>query len=166
MLPAGFDIRAIQIFVLVVDLGGMTPAASSLGISQSAVSQAIASLEKSTNMQLFNRNIRPISLTSAGDRLYLHGNTLLTAAKNTFNEVRSKELKSFSNVTIAMFESFANTIGHLITRDLSDQFQQQMQVCVCARRIHCHSLSNINLFFFSVSFSSLCFFRAFSFFRA
>lgn len=123
MLPAGFDIRAIQIFVLVVDLGGMTPAASSLGISQSAVSQAIASLEKSTDMQLFNRNIRPISLTSAGDRLYLHGNTLLTAAKNTFNEVRSKELKSFSNVTIAMFESFANTIGHLITRDLSDQLE-------------------------------------------
>jgi hypothetical protein len=41
-------------------------------------------------------------------------------------------------------------------RDLSDQFQQQMQVCVCARRIHCHhghSLSNIDMSFsFFVSF--------------
>lgn len=123
MLPAGFDLRAIQIFVLVADLGGMTPAASRLGISQSAVSQAIASLEKLTDTQLFNRTIRPMALTSAGDRLYLHGNALLTAAKNTFNEVRKKERKSFSNVTIAMFESFANTIGHLITRDLRDQVE-------------------------------------------
>ena len=98
-------------------------AASRLGISHSAVSQAIGSLEKLTNTQLFDRNIRPMALTSAGDRLYLHGNALLTAAKNTFNEVRKKERKSFSNVTIAMFESFANTIGHLITRDLRDQVE-------------------------------------------
>ena len=123
MLPAGFDLRAIQIFVLVADLGGMTPAASRMGISQSAVSQAIASLEKLTDTKLFDRNIRPMALTSAGDRLYLHGNALLTAAKNTFNEVRKKERKSFSSVTIAMFESCANTIGHLITRDLRDQVE-------------------------------------------
>jgi DNA-binding transcriptional LysR family regulator len=123
VLPAGFDLRTIQIFVLVADLGGMTQAASRLGISQSAVSQAIASLEKLTDTRLFDRNIRPMALTSAGDRLYLHGNALLTAAKNTFNEVRKKERKSFSNVTIAMFESFANTIGHLVTRDLRDQIE-------------------------------------------
>tara|TARA_R110002096_G_scaffold257381_1_gene450812 strand:+ start:142116 stop:143078 length:963 start_codon:yes stop_codon:yes gene_type:complete len=123
VLPAGFDLRAIQIFVLVADLGGMTQAAMRLGISQSAVSQAIASIEKLTDTQLFDRNMRPMALTSAGDRLYLHGNALLAAAKNTFNEVRKKERKSFSNVTIAMLESFANTIGHLVIRDLRDQVE-------------------------------------------
>ena len=93
MLPAGFDLRAIQIFMIVADLGGMTQAASRLDISQSAVSQAIASLEKLTDTQLFDRNIRPMALTSAGDRLYLHGDALLNSAKNTFNEVRKKKPK-------------------------------------------------------------------------
>jgi DNA-binding transcriptional LysR family regulator len=123
VLPAGFDLRAIQIFVLVADLGGMTQAASRLGISQSAVSQAIASLEKLTDTGLLNRKVRPMGLTPAGDRLYSHGNALLAAAKNTFNEVRKVDRKSFSNVTIAMFESFANTIGHLVTRDLRGQVE-------------------------------------------
>lgn len=123
MLPAGFDLRAIQIFVLVVDLGGMTHAANHLGISQSAVSQAIASLEKLTETQLFDRNIRPMALTYAGDRLYTHGNALLVAANNTFIEVRKKERKSFSNITIAMLESFANTIGHLVSRELHEHVE-------------------------------------------
>lgn len=123
MLPAGFDLRAIQIFMIVADLGGMTQAASRLGISQSAVSQAIASLEKLTDTQLFDRNIRPMALTSAGDRLYIHGDALLNSAKNTFNEVRKRDRKSFSNVTIAMFESLANSIGHLVTHELSDQVE-------------------------------------------
>lgn len=123
MLPTGFDLRAIQIFVLVAELGGMTPAATRLGISQSAVSQTIASLEKLTDTQLFNRNIRPMALTSAGTTLYKLGNELLASAKKAFNEIRKTESAAFSNVTIAMFESFANTIGHLITRDLRDQVE-------------------------------------------
>ena len=123
MLPAGFDLRAIQIFVLVADLGGMTPAAARLGISQSAVSQTIASLEKLTDTKLFDRNIRPMALTSAGATLYEQGKGLLTSAKNTFQNVRKKDRKSFSNITIAMLESFANTIGHLIMRDLKHQVE-------------------------------------------
>lgn len=123
MLPAGFDLRTIQIFILVADLGGMTPAAERLGISQSAVSQAIAGLEKLTDTKLFDRNIRPLALTNAGDLLYQHGNNLLAVAKDTFHEVRKKNRKSFSNVTIAMLESFAGTVGHLIIRDLKDQVE-------------------------------------------
>lgn len=123
MLPTGFDLRAIQIFVLVADLGGMTPAATRLGISQSAVSQTIASLEKLMDTQLFDRNIRPMALTASGTSLYEQGVTLLSSAKNTFHDVRKKGQKSFSNVTIAMLESFANTIGHLIMRDLKQQVE-------------------------------------------
>ncbi len=121
MLPAGFDLRTIQIFILVADLGGMTQAAARLGISQSAVSQAISALEKLTETLLFDRNIRPLALTTAGDVLYKYGNDLLATAKNTFHEVRKKDRKSFSNVKIAMLESFANTTGHLIIRDLHHQ---------------------------------------------
>src|SRR5262249_58201543 len=49
---------------------GFTAAAADLGITQAAVSQRIAALEKELRVSLFDRRAGRIALTGAGERLY------------------------------------------------------------------------------------------------
>ena len=49
------DMRALKAFLAVLDNGGMTAAAGALGLTQSAVSQAVARLEKSLDVDLIDR---------------------------------------------------------------------------------------------------------------
>ena len=54
--PSPLDLRALQAFVAVCETGSMTAAARRLGLSQSAVSQSIASLEREQGTALFDRD--------------------------------------------------------------------------------------------------------------
>ena len=62
-------LRHFKIFVTVCDAMNMTLAAESLYMSQSAVSQAIAELEKYYDIRLFERLSRKLYLTQAGEKL-------------------------------------------------------------------------------------------------
>lgn len=61
--------RNLQIFVTVAELGKMTEAARALYITQSSVSQAIASIEQEYGVVLFERLSRGLFLTDAGKEL-------------------------------------------------------------------------------------------------
>ena len=65
-LPPGFDLHALEVFLLTAELGGMTQSAQHLGLTQSAVSQMIAKLEAGLGTSLFDRTIRPLALTDSG----------------------------------------------------------------------------------------------------
>src|SRR5215510_11223150 len=56
----------LKSFVTVVDQGGFTAASRRLGLSQPAVSRAIAALEKELGLPLLIRGRDGISLTEAG----------------------------------------------------------------------------------------------------
>jgi DNA-binding transcriptional LysR family regulator len=60
------EIEDIQAFVAVADAGGLSPAASRLGVSKSIVSRRLARLEKSLGATLLTRNTRGAALTEAG----------------------------------------------------------------------------------------------------
>ncbi|MBJ3774668.1 LysR family transcriptional regulator [Acuticoccus mangrovi] len=109
-LPAAFDIRAIRIFLTVADAGGMTAAGRRLGLTQSSVSQAIATLEEAAGVALFDRNQRPIGLTPAGAVLRDRGAALIAAASDAFLAVAGGTGRPAS-LTLAMAESVANTVG-------------------------------------------------------
>ncbi len=57
-------------FTVVVREGSFTRAAAQLGVSQSALSHTISTLEKRLGLKLLNRTTRSISPTEAGERLY------------------------------------------------------------------------------------------------
>jgi len=57
-------------FLTVAREGNFTRSASTLGITQSALSQAIKSLEAHLKIRLFTRTTRSVSLTEAGERLF------------------------------------------------------------------------------------------------
>ncbi len=111
-LPPGFDLHALEVFLLTAELGGMTQSAQHLGFTQSAVSQLIAKLETGLGTTLFDRTIRPLALTDSGAALFELGSGLLAAAKNIVGEVRDGSQLPRAQLTIAMSESLAN---HLTT---------------------------------------------------
>lgn len=63
---AALDIEDLQTFVEVADAGGVTSAASRLGISKSMVSRRLVRLEAELGVQLLARTTRGASLTEAG----------------------------------------------------------------------------------------------------
>jgi DNA-binding transcriptional LysR family regulator len=70
-------IRRIELFVRAAEAGGFARAANSLSITPSAVSHAIADLEKNLGVPLFHRTTRQLRLTAEGEDIYLRGCELL-----------------------------------------------------------------------------------------
>lgn len=63
------DTRRLETFLAVVDTGSFTAAADELGVTQPAVSQAVAALERELGGPLFHRARRGVRLTDAGEAL-------------------------------------------------------------------------------------------------
>ena len=55
-----------SVFAEVVEAGSFASAARQLGVSRSAVSKAVANLERNLNARFFNRSTRHLTLTEAG----------------------------------------------------------------------------------------------------
>lgn len=70
-------IRRLELLVRAAEAGSFSRAASSLDLTPSAVSHAIADLEKNLGVSLFHRTTRQLRLTSEGEGIYLRGRELL-----------------------------------------------------------------------------------------
>ena len=82
------NLRQLQCFVQAADAGTMTSAAERLGMSQSAVSLAVAALEDSLGAQLLiRRRSRGLALTDAGRRLLPQARELLAHAEDVRADV-------------------------------------------------------------------------------
>lgn len=109
-LPAEFDLHGLEVFVLTVELGGMTACAQQLRITQSAVSQTITRLEQGIGAPLFDRSLRPLGLTPAGRALHERARKLLAAARSAYDEVREGAQQPIDQLTVGMSESLANLL--------------------------------------------------------
>ena len=72
------QVRAIRVLCVVADEGSFSAAARSLGMTQSAVSQHVAALEREAGLPLVDRGTRPLELTEAGAVLVRHGRMVTT----------------------------------------------------------------------------------------
>ena len=63
-------LNEMEAFVRVVDLGGFTDAARKMGLSKSAVSKHVASLEERLGARLLNRTTRRVNPTDIGLAFY------------------------------------------------------------------------------------------------
>jgi DNA-binding transcriptional LysR family regulator len=65
------DLNALGTFLLVAEERSFRAAADRMGVTRSAVSQTMRRLEESIGIALVQRTTRSVSLTEAGERLYL-----------------------------------------------------------------------------------------------
>ncbi|MFC7275769.1 LysR family transcriptional regulator [Paractinoplanes rhizophilus] len=78
------QLRQLEALVAVADAGTFTDAAASLGLSQAAVSRAVAALETALGVRLLERTTRHVSPTATGARV-------LPAARRVLAEVAHLE---------------------------------------------------------------------------
>lgn len=63
-------LRAMEVFVRIVESGSLTAAASALGVSAPSVVRSLAALERALGVRLLNRTTRRSSLTDEGREYY------------------------------------------------------------------------------------------------
>lgn len=85
------QLRAMGVFACVVEKNSFSGAARELGITTSAVSQQIRSLEHDMEVVLLNRSTRKLSLTEAGQAFFHSCQEMLSAAER--GRVRINELR-------------------------------------------------------------------------
>lgn len=79
-MDAGPPLRDVACFVRVAQRLSFSAAAADLGMSQPAVSQTIARLERALGVRLFVRTSREVQLTDAGKMLLPHAEALIDQA--------------------------------------------------------------------------------------
>jgi DNA-binding transcriptional LysR family regulator len=82
-------IRHFKIFIAVCDRMNMTAAAKTLYMSQSAVSQAIAELERYYGIRLFERLSRKLYLTQAGEKLLSYARHMIRMSAEAETEMKT-----------------------------------------------------------------------------
>ena len=121
ILPPEFSLHALEVFVMTVELGGMSQCAAHLQVTQSAVSQTIAKLESSIGTPLFDRSMRPLGLTTSGRTLFERARRLIGLARSTYDEVREGANLPLASLTVAMSFSLANQLTAAIMAGLGDR---------------------------------------------
>jgi len=112
------DLRQVQCFVAAAAGGTMTAAAGELHLSQSAVSLAVAGLERRLGVQLLvRRRARPLLLTPAGRRLLPTARELLTSAEDL-----RREAAATSGVAGPLTVGCFTTLAPLVLPELLDAF--------------------------------------------
>lgn len=111
MSNIGFDLKSLEVFVAIVEAGGMTAAGQRLGMTQSSVSQSLANLEQSLRVQLLDRSQRPPMLTPLGRQFYERADQLLDTARQVSLDFRRKEQTTLKHVRIALVDSLATSVG-------------------------------------------------------
>jgi DNA-binding transcriptional LysR family regulator len=110
------DVRRLRVLREVIARGSFSGAADSLHLSQSAVSQQIAVLEREVGIPLLERTSEGPKLTSAGEALMEHGDAVICRL-----EEAERELAQIAGLEGGRFRlsSFPTASATLMTRALS-----------------------------------------------
>ncbi len=110
---SGFDFnlfRAMEVFAAVVETRQVTRAAKLLGITQSAASQHIKSLEDALGTRLLDRAVKPIEPTRAGMSLHRRAVRVLNEIEDLKTDVRRLDSAPLPLLRIGMLASIATTL--------------------------------------------------------
>lgn len=103
-----FTLRQLEYFVATVEEGSVTAAALRLHLSQSAMSTALANLERAVGAQLLVRHpARRLSLTDPGRHLLERARVLLADAEALVDGTVSHERSAAGSLTVASFSTLA-----------------------------------------------------------
>jgi LysR family nitrogen assimilation transcriptional regulator len=116
------NLKQLEYFVHVAELGSFSKAAVVLDIAQPALSRQVRSLETELRQQLFLRNGRGVALTEAGKRLFDHSVAVLQLVAHAREDLGASRDEPVGRVTIGLPPS----IGRQLTLPLIDRFKKQL----------------------------------------
>jgi DNA-binding transcriptional LysR family regulator len=112
------DLYQLDVFMTVAATRSMSAAAGVLGISQPAVSQALAQLEQALGLTLIDRSRRPLVLTSGGLYVSQNAEPLIGLARQLKAQALEASQSEGAYLRIGMIDSVANTIGPALIKQL------------------------------------------------
>jgi LysR family transcriptional regulator, nitrogen assimilation regulatory protein len=116
------EIKQLQHFSRIAEIGNLTRAASLLGLTQAALSRQVAQLEAELGTELFRRNGRGLVLTEAGQRLLNHVPMVLRQIALAERAVRGTAEPAKGNLVLGLPPSLARTV----VVPLIDAFREQL----------------------------------------
>jgi LysR family nitrogen assimilation transcriptional regulator len=104
------DLKQLDTFVRVAELGSFTRAASVLRVAQPALSRQVRALEIELRQPLFDRNGRGVTLTPAGARLLAHGRGILQQVERARQDLEEHRGAAAGLVSIGLPPSISRTL--------------------------------------------------------
>jgi DNA-binding transcriptional LysR family regulator len=92
---------AMRAFVSVADLEGFAPAARKLGLSASAVTRLVASLEEHLGARLFQRTTRSVTLTDVGARYLERARRILGDVEEAEGSVQAERAQPSGKLVVS-----------------------------------------------------------------
>ena len=116
------NLKQLEYFVHVAELGSFSKAAMVLDIAQPALSRQVRALETDLRETLLLRNGRGVVLTEAGRRLFEHGVAILQAVAHAREDMGASRDAAVGHVTVGV----PPTIGRQLTLPLIDAFKRRL----------------------------------------
>jgi len=110
------DLKQLEYFVRVAEMGSFTRAAIALNVAQPALSRQIRLLEVELRQNLLNRNGRGASPTEAGQLLLEHGRGILHQVKRAREELARARSGHTGRVALGLPPSVARVLTVPLTR--------------------------------------------------
>jgi LysR family nitrogen assimilation transcriptional regulator len=114
------DLKQLEYFVHVVDLGGFSRAARVLGVAQPAISRQVRGLEVELRQSLLLRNGRGATPTEAGKRLLPHARGILQQVERARADLDEAKGAAVGNVVVGL----PPTVARHLTLPIVRQFRQ------------------------------------------
>ncbi len=116
------DLKQLEYFRHVAELGSFTRAASFLSVVQPALSRQVRQLETELGQNLFERNGRGVVLTDAGTRLLEHARGILTQVGRARQELEDQRNGDSGHFTLGL----PPTLGRSVTVALVKAFERRL----------------------------------------
>jgi LysR family transcriptional regulator, nitrogen assimilation regulatory protein len=116
------DLKQLEYFVHVAELGSFSKAAVVLGIAQPALSRQVRALEAELREVLLLRNGRGVQLTEAGQRLLEHGHGILQLVTAAHHDLQAHRDEPVGEVVVG----FPPSVGRRLTRPLIETFRAEL----------------------------------------
>lgn len=119
---AGMNLRQIEYFIQVAELGSFSKAAVVLDIAQPALSRQVRALETELRENLLLRNGRGVTLTDAGRRLLEHGQGILQLVAAARDDLGARRDEPVGQIVVGLPPSLARRL----TLPLIEVFRAEM----------------------------------------
>lgn len=120
------DLKQLEYFLQVCEMGSFSKAGVRLNISQPSLSRQVALLEAELGQRLLERNGRGVAPTAAGATLLGHARVMLSAAEQARFEIREMTTEPSGKVVVGLPHRVAAGIGVPLVQEFRRRFPNAM----------------------------------------